>query len=181
MRILKDDTVAVLVDIQEKLFPFISDNQKLVENCIKLIKGLELLEVPLIVTEQYTKGLGKTIPELQEVVGNNYNPIEKIDFSCCGSEEFFQKLEQLNKRNIILMGIEAHVCVLQTAIDLTESGFNVIVIEDCISSRKLNDKTIALKRFTHEGCFISTYESILLELCRKAGNDVFKSISKLIK
>ncbi|MEK7431965.1 MAG: hydrolase [Cyanobacteriota bacterium] len=181
MRLLKDDTMAVVIDIQEKLFPHIFENTILLENCSKLIKGLELLEIPIVVTEQYTKGIGFTIPEIKTLLKDNYAPIEKIDFSCCGSNDFLKKINTLKKKNILLFGIESHVCVLQTALDLKEHGFNVVIIEDCVSSRKINDKLIALKRFELENCIISTYESVLLELCRKSGNDVFKGISKIIK
>ena len=181
MRILKDDTIAVIVDIQEKLFPHIYDNEKLLSNCLKLISGLQVLEIPMIITEQYTKGLGFTLEGIKTTLGETYKPIEKMDFSCCGSTEFLNTIESFDKQNVILLGIESHVCVLQTALDLLENGFNPIVIQDCVSSRNINDKNVAINRMNQEGCIISTYESILLELCRKSGTDSFKKISKIIK
>lgn len=181
MRLLKDETIVVVIDIQEKLFPHIAENTTLTENCKKIIEGFKILEVPIMITEQYTKGLGYTITEIKDVLEENYKPIEKIDFSCCGSSEFLEKLKNTGKKNIILIGIETHVCVLQTALDLLSEGFQPIIIEDCVSSRSLINKKIAIQRMLHEGCIISTYESILFELCRRAGNDSFKAISKLVK
>lgn len=181
MRILKDKTIGVVVDIQEKLFPHINENEKILENCIKLINGLKILEIPLIVTEQYTKGLGNTILQIKEVLGESYQPIEKMDFSCCGISGFMSKINSGENPFVILMGIESHVCVLQTALDLLENGFIPVVVQDCISSRKPNDKKIAIKRMLTEGCIITTYESILLELCKIAGTDKFKAISKIIR
>lgn len=181
MRILKDDTLAVVIDIQERLFPHIYENDKLLENSIKLISGLKILEIPLVITEQYTKGLGSTLEPIIKQLDNNYNPIEKIDFSCYGSNDFVQSLKKYNKKNIIVFGIETHVCVLQTTLDLLENGYNTIVIEDCVSSRKINDKNIAVERMRQEGAIISSLESILFELCRKAGSDNFKAISRLVK
>lgn len=181
MRLLKDETIVVVIDIQEKLFPHIAENDILTENCKKIIEGLKILEIPFLVTEQYTKGLGSTIPEIKEVLGDLYKPIEKIDFSCCGSSEFLEVLRNSGKKNVVLIGIETHVCVLQTALDLLSEGFQPVLIEDCVSSRSLINKKIAVQRMLHEGCIVSTYESILFELCRKAGNDLFKAISKLVK
>ena len=181
MRILKNDTLAVVVDVQEKLFPHIHENEKVLANSLKLISGLQVLDIPIIVTEQYTKGLGKTLEPIVTLLKDQYQPIEKIDFSCCGSDEFLNLLKQHNKKNIILLGIETHVCVLQTALDLVENGYNPVIIDDCVSSRTLFDKNIALQRMRYEPCIISTVESILFELCRKAGSDTFKAISKLVK
>lgn len=181
MRILKEDTLAVIVDIQERLFPHISEHEKLLENSLKLISGLQTLEVPLVITEQYTKGLGKTLEPIVTKLENSYQPIEKIDFSCYGSNDFADLIKNHGKKNIIVFGMETHVCVLQTTLDLIEHGYNPIVIEDCVSSRNLNDKNIAIHRMRQEGAIISSLESILFELCRKAGSDTFKAISKLVK
>lgn len=180
MRITKENTIAVLIDVQERLFPHIYDSQQLALNTVRLIDGLNILQVPIIVTEQYTKGLGRTIAMLEESL-DKYEPIEKITFSCCGEPNFLSALANSGKKNVLVFGIEAHVCVLQTTIDLLANNFKVIVIEDCISSRKPNDKTIAVERFKSEGAMLSTYESILFELCQTAGTETFKAISKLVK
>jgi nicotinamidase-related amidase len=180
MRIKKETTIAILVDMQERLFPHIHKHDLLEENIITLIRGLQTLDMPISVTEQYTKGLGPTIPSVQATLAN-YQPLEKITFSCCGAPGLMASLREKNVRHVILMGIETHACVLQTAVDLRESGYTPVVIEDCTASRKINDKQIAITRMRQEGAVLSTYESILLELCVEAGTETFKAISKLIK
>lgn len=180
MRIFVDNTAALVIDIQEKLFPHIADSKDLERNCKILISGLSVLEIPIIITEQYPKGLGPTIPEISKLLPK-VEPIDKISFSSSGSEYFLHTLHELGKRNIIICGIEAHVCVLQTTIDIIERGYQPVVIEDCVSSRKLSDKETALKRMAQEGALISSYESILFELCQVAGTEQFKAISNLVK
>ncbi|MFQ5627263.1 MAG: hydrolase [bacterium] len=180
MRIRKEETLAILVDMQERLFPHIHQHEQLAQNLIKLIRGLQALEITILMTEQYSKGLGPTITEVKSYL-NNYQPIEKMTFSCCGAPGLMTALHGKSKKNIILMGIETHACVLQTAVDLLEGGFAPVVVEDCVSSRRLNDKQVAIARMRQEGAVITTYESILLELCVEAGTDTFKAISKIIK
>ena len=180
MRIQKEHTSAIIIDIQERLFPHIHDNQFLENNVNILIKGLNILKVPIIVTEQYRKGLGNTVKSVAENV-ESFQPIEKVSFSCCGESRFLKELMLRNSKYVIIAGIEAHVCIMQTVIDLLENGYHPVVIEDCISSRKVNDKRIAMDRMRNEGAIITTYESILLELCREAANDTFRAVSQLIK
>jgi nicotinamidase-related amidase len=180
MRINKDNSAAIIVDIQEKLFPHIYNYTEIEKNVGILIKGLELLKVPVLVTEQYPKGLGNTIPAVINTL-SYFEPIEKISFSCCDESRFLNALNVLNKKYVIIAGIEAHVCVLQTVMDLIGNGFHTVLVEDCVSSRKANDKKIAIERMNHEGAIITTYESLLLELCRVAGTEIFRKISGLIK
>ena len=180
MRNIKDHTTALVIDIQEVLYPHIKEHEILLANCQKLIRGLNVLDIPLLVTEQYSKGLGSTLKSIKEILPS-YDPIEKLAFSCCGSAEFCSSLAELKRKNVVVIGIESHVCVLQTVLDLIEKDYQPIVIEDCVSSRKLNDKDIAIMRMRQEGAIISTYESILFELCRVAGTDKFKAISKIVK
>ena len=181
MRFLKDDTCLVIIDVQEKLFPHIYDNDFLEKNINILIQGMKSLEVPILFTEQYKKGLGETIQSIKDNFVWEFLPIEKMAFSCVDEINFLQELGKLNKKNVIIAGIETHVCVLQTAIDLKSLSYNVMVIEDCVSSRKISDKSSAINRLRQEGIIVSSYESILLELCRESGTETFKSISKLIK
>ena len=180
MRIHVNDALAVIIDIQERLFPHIHQHKQLERNCNILISGLQELDVPILVTEQYSKGLGQTI----ESVRNNlkdYKPLEKMTFSCCGNSSFTDELERHKHQNIILCGIEAHVCVLQTALDLKEAGFQPVLVADCTSSRKESDKQLALNRLDQEGILLTSYESILFELCSVSGTDTFKAISGLLK
>lgn len=180
MRIKQNNCAAVIIDIQERLYPFIHEHEKLTQQTTKLIQGLNVLEIPLIVTQQYTKGIGETISPIKDAIGE-FEHIEKMTFSCCGEETFMDALTKLNKKNVILTGIETHVCVLQTAIDLIEHGFTPILIEDCVSSRSANDKRIAVERMRVEGAIISTMESILFELTEVSGTPRFKSIVKIVK
>lgn len=180
MRILKEQTVALVIDIQERLFPVIAQNEALLKNTHILIKGLQALEIPLLITEQYRKGLGETLPEIQA----HFQPFkmtEKTSFSCCDDARFMVELEQLSKPNVLICGIESHVCVLQTVLDLLANGFVPVVVEDCVSSRKLSDKETALHRMRQEGAIVTTCESILFELARVSGTEAFKTISKLVK
>jgi len=180
MRILKEQSAGLVIDIQERLFPFIYQNDILTVNAGILIKGMQALGMPIVVTEQYTKGLGPTIQPLQQLFGEP-GPIEKMAFSCCDDQAFMKHLDSLHKKFIIITGIESHVCVLQTTIDLLERNYIPVVVEDCVSSRRLNDKAMAINRMRRMGAIITTYESVLFELLRYSGTDEFKVISKLVK
>lgn len=186
MRIRKEDTLTLIIDYQEKLIPVMKNKDQLIKNSVRLIKGLKTLEIPMILTEQYKKGLGGTIKEITEAATGlekeeTPNILDKISFSCTDNEEIIKTIKEFGKKNIILCGIEAHICVLQTAIDLKELGYQVILVTDCIDSRKEEDKNIAISRAIYEGVILSTYESILFELTKISGNHTFKTISKLIK
>jgi nicotinamidase-related amidase len=180
MRIKKEESIGLIIDVQSKLVPYINEYQVVISNITKLIRGLDILGIEFILTEQYPKGLGKTDETIQKVL-SKFIFFEKMSFSCCYSTDFINTIRSKNKKNIIISGIESHVCVLQTVIDLIEIGFQPVVVENCISSRFINDKKIALYRMLKEGAIITTYESILFELCELSGTDVFKLISKIIK
>jgi nicotinamidase-related amidase len=181
MRVNKKQAAGLIIDIQEKLFPHIHNIDKTAGNTRILLEGLKALEIPVLVTQQYTKGLGETIPEIAEILPPGQQRIEKISFSCCDEPAFMKELNKLDKEFVIIAGIETHVCVLQTALDLIENGFVPVVVQDCVSSRKESDYRVAIERMKKEGVVITTYESILFELCRFAGNEVFKQISRLVK
>ena len=180
MRILKERSCLLVIDFQEKIFPFIHENEKLLKNVPILIKGCQALSLPIFVTEQYTKGLGYTVASISEVL-TGIGRIEKLSFSCCDEPRFNLELATSGKENVIITGIESHVCVLQTVIDLKRQGYQPVVVEDCISSRKVCDKLMAVERMRQEGAIITTYESILFEMLRYSGGEVFKAISRLVK
>ena len=180
MRITKEKTIGLVIDIQEKLFPVMWEKEVLLKSCTTLIQGLAELKLPIITTQQYTKGLGETLPEIKASIPD-FTFIEKRDFSCCDEQNVTIKLTELKAKNIIICGIESHVCVLQTAIDLKAAGFNPIVVMDCVSSRSESNKEMAKERFRYEGIMMTTYESILFELTRSAGAPEFRAISKLVK
>ncbi|MCK3682735.1 isochorismatase family protein [Maribellus sp. YY47] len=180
MRITKEDTIGLIIDIQERLLPAMHDKDTLLKNCKILVEGLKQLSIPLMVSQQYTKGLGETLTEISSLVPE-FEYFEKKDFSCFDVPEIREKLISLNAKKIIICGIESHVCVLQTAVDLKEAGLNPIVVMDCVSSRSPENLELAKERFRHEGIMMTSYESILFELTRAAGSDEFKAISKLVK
>jgi len=180
MRIIKDQALAMVVDVQERLFPHIHNHAVLEENMALLVKGLKILDIPFVVTEQYKKGLGNTIPSLESLVKEDPH-FEKLAFSCCDDPAIMEKIETSTKRFVLLAGIEAHICLVQTAIDLKERGYRPVIVEDCVASRNPENKRIAITRLQQEGVMISSAESLLFELCRVAGTDSFKAISKLVK
>ena len=180
MRINREDCTGLVVDIQEKLFPHMNGKDTLLGKCSILLEGLKVLGVPLMVTEQYPKGLGSTIGPLKDIL-DQQEPFEKMAFSCCDEPAFRLALERSGHSQIIICGIEAHVCVLQTTVDLLELGYHPVVVADCIDSRNPGDKAIALERMRREGALITSCESILFELARMAGTDEFRKISSLVK
>jgi nicotinamidase-related amidase len=180
MRIIKENTTGLIIDIQERLFPAMHEKEILLKNTLILIRGLIELKLPLLITQQYTKGLGETLSEIKSVIPE-FSFIEKHDFSCCDEVVVTEKLKVLEAKNIIICGIESHVCVLQTAVDLKKEGFNPIVVMDCVSSRTKENIEMAKERFRHEGIMMTSYESILFELTRSSAAREFKAISKLVK
>ena len=175
-----ENTLLLVVDIQVRLMPVIHDNEELEKKCGIFIKGCRLLDVPVLTMQQYTKGLGETMPSLKNALGE-FEPVEKITFSCYGDSEFVEKLRESGKKNILVIGIEAHICVQQTVLDLLENGYNVYVIADCVGSRFETDKHYAEKRMRHAGAIITTTESVLFELLKRADHPKRKEISGLIK
>jgi nicotinamidase-related amidase len=180
MRIIRENTAAVIVDVQKRLFHYVQEHEHLAVNLITLIRGLQVIAVPVLRTQQYTRGLGPTVESVEGVLGD-VPIIEKISFSCCDEPVFREALQKTGRKQIVLAGIEAHVCILQTALDLGEAGYTPVVVADCISSRKEHDRQTALERMRCEGVSMVTYESLLFELCRYAGNDTFRAILELIK
>ncbi len=180
MRITVDDSIALIIDIQERLLPHIHDYDGLIAKTRLLIQGLQLLGVPLIITEQYPKGLGRTVGVVADLL-QNYIHFEKTAFSCCDDEAIRSHLESTGRKTVLIAGIEAHVCILQTCIDLCLAGYRPFVVEDAVSSRKENDKKIALDRVKAEGGRLTTVESVLFELTGTSLHSSFREISKLVK
>ena len=175
-----EDTCLVVIDFQERLMPAICGNEELIKRSAALIKGIKLLGVPIMVTQQYTKGLGPTVAQIAEAIGE-YEPIEKVTFSCMAEKGFWQKLHELENENIVIAGAEAHICVQQTVLDmLTKEHHNVYLVADCIGSRHEIDKKYAMERMKQEGAIITTLESVLFELLRTAEHPRRKEIQALI-
>ncbi len=180
MRVTRENTIGLIIDIQERLFPVMHEKENLLQNCQILIQGLNELSVPLLVTQQYTRGLGATLPEISKLIPG-FKSIEKTTFSCYDVPEVREEIKDKSAQNIILFGIESHVCVLQTAVDLKEAGFNPVVVMDAVSSRTTQNIELAKERYRHEKIMMTSYESLLFELTRTAGTAEFKTISKLVK
>lgn len=180
MRIEQGNSIGLVIDIQERLFSVMHSKDQLLERSKILIEGLQILSVPLLFTQQYSKGLGETHSEISSLI-ENFSAIEKSVFSCYDEPTVVEALEESDNTNVIICGIEAHVCVLQTAIDLKNSGYTPIIVVDCISSRKNLDLDIALLRYQQEGILVTSSESILFELTRSSKAPEFRSISKLVK
>lgn len=176
----RENAAFVAIDFQEKLMPVMSEKELLETQTVKFLKGMKALDIPGIVTQQYTKGIGETVPAVAEAVGE-FRHVEKYSFSCMANEEFVSRLESLGKKDLIVCGIEAHICVQQTVLQLLEAGYNVYVPVDCISSRSEEDKMWAITRMGEAGAIITTYESVLYEILRDSKADGFKAISAIVK
>ncbi|MBN1575594.1 MAG: isochorismatase family protein [Chitinispirillaceae bacterium] len=180
MRIIREETVGLVVDLQERLVPHMSGRDELISRNRILLQGLKLLDVPVLSTEQYPKGLGKTVGGISELLSHDI-PFEKITFSCCDDAAIRSRLQSLGKKTVLIAGIEAHVCILQTALDLCNYGMSPVVVEDAVASRSENDKHVALGRIAGGGGRITTVESVLFELMRTAQHASFKVLSNLVK
>lgn len=170
----------VIIDVQGKLAQVMYEKELLFKNIQILIKSAKILNIPLLWCQQVPKALGPTIPEIAELLPD-IEPINKASFSCCSDEEFNTKLNNLKIGQVLICGIETHICVYQTALDLFRKGFYVNVIADAVSSRTLENKNIALERLAHESCKMSCVEMALFELLKTAEHPDFKEIARLIK
>ena len=175
-----EKTVLTIVDVQGKLAQMMSGKQALFENLQKIIKGIQALEIPILWVEQNPEGLGSTIPEVAELLAG-INPISKLSFSCCKNERFIQALKAENCNQILIVGIEAHICVYQTAMDLVKLGYEVEVVTDAVSSRTVENKNVALQKMSSAGVSLTSTEMALFELLEVAEGEQFKEILKIVK
>ena len=170
----------VVVDVQGKLAELMDDKETVFGNIEILIKTAKALEFPVIWCEQNPKALGATIPQVRQLLTDNQS-ISKFSFSCCGQDQFNDKLKEVRPKQVILCGIEAHVCICQTAVRLLDRDYEVHVVADAVSSRTSANKEIALRRMEAEGALVSSTEMALFELLRTAKHEKFKELVKLIK
>ncbi|OHB85672.1 MAG: hydrolase [Planctomycetes bacterium RBG_19FT_COMBO_48_8] len=169
-----------VVDVQGKLAQLMHGREALFKNIQILMRAAKILEIPILCCQQCPDALGQTVPEIAQFL-NNIEPINKSVFSCCGDEQFNARLKELARNQILLCGIETHVCIYQTAVDLLRQDFNVNVIADAVSSRTPENKQIAINRLATEGAKISCTEMALFELLKTAEHPKFRQIAKLIK
>jgi nicotinamidase-related amidase len=176
----KEKSALLIIDMQERILPVIANNDLVLQNTLKLIKGFKILNLPIFYTEQYPKGLGVTskiiLDELQD-----YKAYQKMSFSCFGAENLFEEFQGKNLSQIVVTGIESHVCVQQTVLDLLSNYFQVNLAADAVSSRKITDYNFAIERMRNHGAEITTTESVLFELLEVCGTTEFKEISKIVK
>jgi nicotinamidase-related amidase len=170
----------IVIDVQGKLAQLMYDKQALFKNIQVLIKSSKILDIPILWCQQCPDALGPTVTEIAEFL-TDIEPVNKASFSCCSDDTFNAKLQVINRRQILLCGIETHVCIYQTAADLLRKGYEVDVIADAVSSRTQENKQIAISRMADEGVRISCTEMALFELLKTANHPQFKKIAKLVK
>ena len=174
-----ENTVLIVVDIQEKLYAAIDGRREMASQAVKVIKLAKVYNIPIIATEQYPKGLGLTIPKVKDALGD-VKCHEKLHYSAFDVESFVKELESTRRKDIILVGIEAHICILQTALELIENGFEVFIAADAVSSRDPENKRLALERMRQHGAEIVVTESVLFEWLRDAAHPSFREVRKLL-
>ncbi len=173
----------LLIDIQVQLFSVMdSEVQNMVEkNTNLLITSMKVLNIPIVVSEQYTKGLGVTLESIRRNLGDHYQPAEKVCFSCWDEQGIQERIVPFNAKTVIIAGIETHVCVLQTTFDLLSQGYNVHVVSDAVCSRHKSDFKMGLRLLGQAGAVVTTTETVIFQLLRTAGTPEFKSISPLVR
>ncbi len=183
MRLDRNNAVLVIIDVQERMMPVIDRAAEVVKNIERLIRGCHILGLPIVATEQYTKGLGRTVEDVHRALDESggYKPIEKSCFSAHGCAGFEAELNALDRTQVLLAGVETHICVYQTAMDLLRDEYDVTIVADAVSSRTAQNKVIALDRLTSEGARLSSTEMALFELLVEADTDEFRAVSKLVK
>lgn len=178
--LMKETTGLIVVDIQGKLARIIHDSDSLIANCQKLIKGAQLLDIPIVYLEQNPDKLGSTVDELSELL-SEYTPIQKYSFNACSEPSFIDTLNYHNVDSWLVCGIEAHICVYQTATGLSERGYKVQVVSDCIASRDVANKQLALTRLQQNNIAVTGLEMCLYELINDCRSPEFKDILALIR
>lgn len=176
------DSVLVVIDVQERLCKAMDQQvlAGLTASAAVLLESAAELQVPVVVTEQYVKGLGATLPELQEKMAEAPR-LEKMTFSCCGCSDFVEQIRATGRRQIVVTGMETHVCVLQTVIELLDAGYVVHLVQDAVMSRSEQNKLAAVGMMQQAGAVITCTESVLFQWLKAAGTDSFRKLSKLVK
>ncbi|MGB7923850.1 MAG: hydrolase [Pyrinomonadaceae bacterium] len=177
----REHTALAIIDMQEAFRPKISDFAETAARIALVAHAAQLLNVPVIVTEQYPRGLGHTVGEIKAVLPDGLEVIEKTAFSSCGAQAFGAELERTGTRHVLVCGIEAHVCVNQTTHDLLARGYHVHLLTDCITARAAHNKQVGFDKMRQSGALPSSTEMALFELLRDAQHEQFKAIQKLIK
>jgi nicotinamidase-related amidase len=175
-----EDVVLLLVDVQGKLAHLMHAKERLFRNLQTLVKGIQALDVPIIWMEQNPAGLGPTISEIAELLPDN-TPITKMSFSCCQNEQFVGALSAINRKDVLVAGIETHICVYQTTAELIGLGYRVHVVADAVSSRTAENKAIGLQKMKDAGASLTSVETVLFELLGAAEGETFKAMLEIVK
>jgi nicotinamidase-related amidase len=178
--ISKESAGLIIIDVQQRLLEVMRRKQTVIDNILKLIHLSQLFSIPVITTEQYPKMLGTTLPEIKNRL-KNFQPIKKMDFDCCSVETFKNSLESFNLKNIILSGVETHICILQTCLTLLERGYSVYVPQDAVDSRTEENWRVGLELMDRAGAVITSTETIIFQLLKRAGTKEFKDMLRMIK
>lgn len=182
MLINKTNSCLLIIDVQERLAPVMNEPRRIMDGCARLLKAADILNIPAIITEQYPKGLGPSIFDIKDAAPKSAVYFEKTSLSALQESGFPELLSSLNKKQIIIAGIEEHICVLQTAVELKEAGYDVFVVTEASGCRMKENEQAAVRRFEQEGIFTVSIEMVLFEWLRKAGTPEFKDIqNRLIK
>ncbi|GJM23732.1 MAG: isochorismatase [Phycisphaerae bacterium] len=182
MLITRDNSSLLLIDVQTRLLPQIHEAESMVATNAFLLKAAHLFGVPIVATVQYVAGLGPTHPQLQDILsGWDIEPIEKATFSALQDETCKQKMTSLNRSHVVVVGIESHVCVQQSVLDLVEAGFRPVVVRDAISSRSVTDLETSIRRMEAAGAVVTTAESLAFGWCRESGTPEFKEMLGYVK
>jgi hypothetical protein len=171
----------VIVDVQGKLAQLMADKEELFANLERLIRGADVLELPILWLEQYPEGLGPTVEPLAELLAPARQPMPKVSFSCCGCSAFTQALQATGRRQVLLAGIETHVCIYQSTADLLSAGYEVQVVGDAVSSRTTRNREIGLQRVRDLGAAVTSVEMALFELQRVARGDRFRALARIVR
>ncbi len=177
----KDNTALLVIDVQGRLAQVMHDKERLFANVDRIIRGAKVLNLPIIWTEQVPEKLGATTPAIAELLQDVAQPITKSSFSCCGQAGFSQQLAATGRHQILMAGIEAHVCVYQTALDLLGQGYHVELVTDAVSSRSADNRLLGIERIKEAGATLTSTEMALFELLRAAEGPQFKEITKIVK
>lgn len=176
-----DRSVLVVVDMQEPFLRHVHERERVVQQCRLLVQSANVLKVPVIATLQYAQRMGGIMPEIAEVLPAGSEPIDKLCFSCYGSEPFRAALMASERTQVVVCGVEAHICVLQTALDAQEGGFQVHVVQDAVSSRAQENWQVAMERLRHAGVVVTCAESAIYEWLVQAGTDEFRQVLQWVK
>jgi isochorismate hydrolase len=179
-RLVRERAVLVLIDMQERFRALIQDIEPVIAGCSRLLRFCQRLDIPVVVTEHYPRGLGTTFPELRALV-EPWRPVEKIAFSCCGDDGFTRALADTARDQVVLCGIETHVCVYQTAFDLLHTGRQVAVAGDAVGSRRVADRELGLRRMAELGVQSMSTEMILFEILGRAKTEEFAAVADILK